>query len=73
MSKSRIKILSSTLFLVLLSGCFIRMQWDSPVVILVVPGFLFFLLFFIILVRQGPVRKAVVENAAIQIKAGHVS
>ena len=73
MSKSRLKILFSTAIGLVSSGSLIWMRWDSPIVVLVVPAFLFMLVCFVVILRHQPTRDTASGSVVNQTKAGHVS
>jgi hypothetical protein len=55
MSKSRLKVLFSTGIALLSTGSLIWMRWESPIVVLVVPAFLFLLVCFVVILRHKEV------------------
>jgi hypothetical protein len=73
MSKSRLKVLFSTVIGLLSTGSLIWMRWESPIVVLVVPAFLFLLVCFVVLLRHKPARHRASGSVVSQTKAGHVS
>jgi hypothetical protein len=71
MSKSRLKILFSAGIGLLSTGSLIWMRWESPIVVLVVPAFLFLLMCFVVILRHKPAGHT--ASGSSQTKAGHVS
>ena len=55
MSKSRLTILFTTVISLLSTGSLIWMRWESPIVVLVVPVFLFVLVCFVVILRHKEV------------------
>jgi hypothetical protein len=56
MSKSRLKILFWAAISLLSTGSLIWMRWESPIVVLVVPVFLFVLVCFVVILRHKEVK-----------------
>ncbi|MCU1252798.1 MAG: hypothetical protein JWQ49_5827 [Edaphobacter sp.] len=73
MSKSRLKILFWAAISLLSTGSLIWMRWESPIVVLVVPVFLFLLVCFVVILRHKPARQTESGSVVSQTKAGHVS
>jgi hypothetical protein len=71
MLKSRLKVLFLTGIGLLSTGSLIWMRWESPIVVLVVPAFLFLLVCFVVILRHKPAGDT--ASGSSQIKAGHVS